>query len=696
MSQTLAQDCLESAASKGATKWLQQFIRIYLAELHAGRLTPEAFANELEEEFASRGLNTSAQQKNYRSNVVQALKVLDLNHPAIALVALSTEEYRRLNDEQRERVADRETRFIHPEAVDTIVEIAENLLASDEWSDVGAGLAVLMGRRISEILLSEFAWKSPWSLSFSRMVKKADDLDVTIEIPTLAPAQPVLEAIERLQHSLAITDLKRSSTSPRQVRQAVNRRYSLAIAQKCDEYFSGLVPNRSDRDNLYTHLFRAVYATIAAHWFCPPTVPEHLFKAEIQGHFTLSQAGKKLPNYAARSNYDDYAIGDGQGNKDGRLGIKLGQLPELDVIEAFRDEPVDEAAPALEPDFSAMPDEKDAAGAQPTEVQIEVQVVDVETEEALMPQSQERPTKRPQVYADDLERLSKLMALEGVEGTTAEHFSALLDAYEAQREQPQHQQTETVHQVAQTFNWFTAEIETLRANVRSLQAECDQLKTQGAAPVPTENLKEHIAQLEQERDQLRAQQIDPDEFARLQARNAELVVELQETQSRLEGIHKLLGTPVSSAASAPSASTPETKAPDSKVKADPAEARTSTQQETKQREPRSEGLHQRSDSKTKVEAIVQDLINWNTAQPGNKTRLRISVSIIKALGSLVGATYQPVIMEVLEEQRHTIDEIHERFLLGARHNVRVDKDNVLQAIARDYMGVENWQDATYG
>jgi len=40
--------------------------------------------------------------------------------------------------------------------------------------------------------------------------------------------------------------------------------------------------------------------------------------------------GQKLPNFGA--NYDDYAIGTPDGNRDGRLGIKLGSLPQLQVI----------------------------------------------------------------------------------------------------------------------------------------------------------------------------------------------------------------------------------------------------------------------------------------------------------------------------------------------------------------------------
>jgi hypothetical protein len=91
---------------------------------------PEDLAEELEQEFDSRRLTTPAQQKNYRSNVVMALKQLDPDHAAIPLVSLSTDQYRVLNDQQKERVADRETRFIDNTAVDALVEKATGLLKS--------------------------------------------------------------------------------------------------------------------------------------------------------------------------------------------------------------------------------------------------------------------------------------------------------------------------------------------------------------------------------------------------------------------------------------------------------------------------------------------------------------------------------------------------------------------------------------
>lgn len=98
----------------------------------------------------------------------------------------------------------------------------------------------------------------------------------------------------------------------------------------CDRHFKGLVPARDGEDNLYTHLFRSVFATIATHWYCPPTVPEVEFRAEIQGHFFLLSEHNpdRRRNIASQRNYWDYAIADG-------LGIKLNQ-PGVQMLEVFQ------------------------------------------------------------------------------------------------------------------------------------------------------------------------------------------------------------------------------------------------------------------------------------------------------------------------------------------------------------------------
>ena len=588
---TQTSDWLDEATSKGSTKWLQQFISVQLPLLIEGVITSAEFADELESEFASRMLNTLKQQKNYRSNVVQAIKVVNSEHPAIALVAPTTEQYKQLNDEQKERVTDRETRFILPDALEMAVDKATRLLQSEEWSDVGAGLAVLIGRRISEILLSEFSLNTAWSLNFSQMSKKfAEESDIIIEIPTLAPAAPVLAAITKLQSCLAIADLKQNSPTPRQPKQAVNQLYSSAIAQKCAAYFSGLVPSRTDKDNLYTHIFRAVYATIAAHWYCPPSVPVHNYKAEIQGHFTMTAEGKKLHEFAARSNYDDYAISDGQGNRDGRLGIKLGHIEDLQVIMAFR-KPEETAV------MAQMADD-DAEEEIVNEPEITEEREEEETTMTPEADTQKQATKRPQLYADDIDRLTTLMAQEGVTGATAELLHALLNAYEQQ----QQGQVETVGEVAQTFNWFTDEIDTLRAQILDLKTE---------------------------RDRLAARQPENTGLNELKTENAQLREQLRETTTQLNGIQALLGGGPSDVAPAqPTAAVQPV--------ASPPTAKATTKTVAKSAAPTNDQIG----SQTKIEGIIEDIIKWNTAQEDPDERLRISVAVVKALGGLVGASYQ--------------------------------------------------------
>ncbi|MGF1523288.1 MAG: protelomerase family protein [Leptolyngbyaceae cyanobacterium] len=654
--ETLPENWIETAASYGATKWLQQFIRFYLSELQAGRLSPEAFANELEEEFASRNLKTAKQQKNYRSNVVQALKVLDSEHPAIALVGLSTAQYRALNDEQKARIADRETQFIDKEIVGTIVEIAEHLLESEEWSDVGAGLAILIGRRISEILLSEFSLKTAWSLNFSGMAKKADDIKVTIEIPTLAPAEKVLSGIQRLQNTLAISDLRLNSLSEREAKRKVNQKYSGAIAQKCDEYFREFVPIRTDRDTLYTHLFRAVYATIAAYWFCPTSVPEHQFKSEIQGHFSLTQDGQKLPNYSARSNYDDYAIGDGQGNRDGRLGIQLGHLPGVEVIEAFQ--------PIQIP--------KSEASEQKADAETTHDEPSAPSHEMSTP---EQPTTSLNLYTEDIDLMNELMAKRGVSGTTAEVFRALLETFISEMNR---RQIEALDGVGQTLNWFTQEIDTLRQQYRALEQEHQR---SSSLPMTTSDEAEEVAALEERNAQLEEQL---DEMTSLETRNAQLEKELQDTQTRLNGIQQLLGGNLEGSKLTPTAATPQTAQTPPSVKPDS----TDDNDNTKQRD--------RSDSLAKIADVIDAIIKWNTAQERSELRLRISFPSVKSLALLVGAGYQSAIKEVMDKKKTEIDEIHQRYTIGSRHNRSVtDKDEVLRTIARDYLGFPNWQEAEY-
>ncbi|WP_448596630.1 protelomerase family protein [Thermoleptolyngbya sp.] len=663
MSTALPDNWLDLAAAHGATQWVKRFIKAYLPQLHSGAIAPQQFALSFAAELESRGLTTLAQQKNYRSNVVQALKVIDENHPAIALVSPTTEEYRVLNEMQRGRLAKRETQYFTSDQAEALVNRAIALLDSAEWSEVAAGLAVLVGRRISELLLSEFSLRSAWSLAFSEMAKKQGATGLTIEIPTLAPAEVVLGAIERLQKALRVEDLKLNSLSPKMAKQRVNGRYSEAVAARCVEHFSNLVPARSGREDLYTHVFRAVYATIAAHWFCPPHIPEHNFKAEIQGHFTLAQDGRKLPNYSARANYDDYAIGTTDGNRDGRLGIKLGRLPELEVIEAFRKpqettmatrkipvQLVEQAQSELEALFKTKNREGDRADDHPERASDLADLDRGDHPEAAQPKPKMR---RLNLRAEDVDAMLCLMAKRGVSGTEREVFQAFVETFKTDEAGVQQQQAQTVQELTASLNWFVARIDAL---------------------------EERCAQLQQERDRLLEQQPRAEELGRLQQENAQLRQELQQTQSRLEGIQKLLGGANGAVAPAQTAAQPQIA---------PAQA-------TAVEQPSRTARRGRGEADEKLGQIVDALIAWNTAQEGPDSQLRISIPTIKALANLMGANYQPAIQQVLKERAGELEELHQRLMLGTRHNARIfKKEEILQAIARDYLGLDNWQEVRY-
>lgn len=643
---SLPDDWLELAASFGSTKWLRNFITDTLLALHEQTLTPANFADAVERELQSRNLNTPAKQKNYRSNLVQALKVLDPNHPAIALVGLTTEQYRELNDAQRGKLADRETRYITSDQAEALVSRATNLLHSAEWSEVAAGLAVLIGRRISEILLSRFAPCTDWSVTFTGMAKKADLDELTIEIPTLAPAAQVLTAIGKLQRSLKIEDLKAANLSPRMAKQHVNDRFSAAVAAKCNQHYGDLVPSRSDRDDLYTHIFRAVYATIAAHWFCPPNVPEHLFKAEIQGHYTIAANGEKLPNYSARANYDDYAIGTQDGNRDGRLGIMLGKLPGLQSIAAFNP-----AASTLAPTAQDIP-------AEPIQTE---QAQTLEEQPAMTQPTEKARTKRPELRLDDVTRMTDLLAKRRISGTPSELFHALLDLFEEL--DAYHQQAQSLQGLSASLNWFTQRIDTLETTCRQLQQERDRLQ---AATTATEEL-----------NQLR------DENARLQQ-------ELKETQAQLLSVRQALGLEATSAA----ATQPATQTTTHTATPAPAYAATASDQPTPTPRPKTQlpASRSRGGAEAKINDIIDGLIRWNTAQEDPDTRLRISIPVIKAIGSAVGATYQPAIQQVLKHRAAELQQHHSDLLIGSRHNAQVGrKTQLLQTIAQDYLGLDNWQ-----
>lgn len=677
---------IDTAAAHGSTSWVKKFIRNYLPLLAEQSISTDDFVATWEEELRSRQLDTPAKQKNYRSNVVQAIKTFNPSHPAIALVALSSQQYRDLNNQQQGKLADRETRYFTSEQAERLVEHATSLLDSAEWSEVGAGLAVLIGRRISEVLLSQFAPKSDWSITFSEMSKKKDTQGLTIEIPTLAPAPIVLHAIDRLQKHLRIDDLKLNSLSPKMAKQTVNSRFSASIASRCVEHFTPFIPSRSDKDNLYTHIFRAVYATIAAHWFCPTYVPEHSFKAEIQGHFSIASDGSKLPNFSARANYDDYAIGTEDGNRDGRLGIKLGKLPNLHIIDAFRkpspnisiyidnneqitskNNDIDREEKENEPLHDRAPLPQDSNNLTASNSPQLLPNSSTATTEITMTSTHNAPIKRAEIFADDLDEITRFMAKQGVSGKPKDLFHALvltLDSIHDDYIKQSQAHTQLMSEFTSNMRWFTDRIDNLEHSLQLLKSD-------------NEQLKHNYQLLQQENNTLKNNSTSSNQLTHLEEQNQQLKQQLADTQNKLQYIHKLLGVP--------QPIDPTQQQQDQTIEP--------TQAPSKQpKQPKPDASPKKSDTLQKIHQIIDAMIAWNTSQKLSMNQLRISIPMIKVLANAIGANYQPAIQQAIQEREQELDELHNRLMLGTRHNATVRKEQILEKIQQQYLGVNPTQE----
>ncbi len=337
------------------SKWLeQQLKKTYLPLIAtwkddpAGRRKAKQLLGDLRSDGTKRGLVTLSQQKNCMAQVKRAIKTeFGEDHFALKYITFTTDEYTELNIAAQAKVSDRNENIQHIEDPDAIVASAVRLLESREWAEIAAGLSVLTGRRVAELVsTAKFEPKSKWSVVFTGAKKRGSEaVPLEFEIPTLTTAAKVCHALDKLRRELPETKQLDSAT--------INRSYSQAVAKACDTHFSGLIPLRSGKDNLYTHISRSVYATIAVFWYCPPSVNDTEFKAAIQGHYAIlsEKNPEKRRSLTAGRHYSDYEIADQviAQHKGKRKGIKLG-LGGITAIDAFKkvevSSPVDAVAPA--------------------------------------------------------------------------------------------------------------------------------------------------------------------------------------------------------------------------------------------------------------------------------------------------------------------------------------------------------------
>jgi len=315
------------------TKQIQSEILPAIASLQdtpQDRAKVQHLTQSLRDGWAQRGFTELTQQKPLFDEVRGAIRQkLGAGHFSLDLLKLSRDEYFTINQLNQNQARNRQLHQQYLSNPDEIVAVAVGLLDSPEWADIAAGLAVLTGRRLNEVLkTAQFTIVSNWVVRFSGALKRGgEEVPLVFDIPTLTTAKRVVQATEKL----------RQITPP----DANENRVAFAS----DRHFQEIVPAPHGKNNLYAHLWRSVYCCIATFWYCPKHVDDLLFKAHILGHFeTLSNdeqhdGGKlrlRLENFASDRHYRLYEIDDSviaQFNGQ-RKGVKLGH-GGIQPLDAF-------------------------------------------------------------------------------------------------------------------------------------------------------------------------------------------------------------------------------------------------------------------------------------------------------------------------------------------------------------------------
>ena len=650
-------------------KWLQKLVDQYLPAISdledtpEGRAEAQVWADWMKDQWANHGLMALKQQRNLMTDVRNAIKrQLGPDHFALDSMNFTVDEWILINQPIDDQVAERNEHqiLLDPKAVNALVYRATNLLNSREWADIAAGLAVLTGRRSAEILATaQFEYKTPYSVTFTGALKrKGEPQQLSFEIPTLAQAEYIINALNKLRQ---IVDTEGMDNTD------INQKYSGAVSLACDRHFADLIPQREGRDNLYTHLFRSVYAAIATHWYCPPRVADIEFKAAIQGHFiVLDQTNpERRRSLAASRHYSDYKMGDGKGNIDGRQGIKLGQ-PGKEVIEMFKDKSsqngkgTKSAASMAKRSRSLLQvfaDERDRwlavlDQAAPQEAhQIEktsvlLNWIEQQLEAAQAPSEADESGNRP-------------ISVEAV-STPSEAPSAALP---------------TIDNLASGIAFLTTELQAAKAHSTELERQRDQSKAEAAG------YQQQVTQLQQLNTHLQAELA---QFRQAQAQLEPLLKLLQGAHPPVQtapppALSQLIAQPSvpSEIATAPAQiAAPAATTPPATAQAASAPAAISTASTAPKRARRSGGM-----TEVKVNLIIDAILAYNDT-PGlsHTDKWGISFPVVKELGKPIGATYQKAIKQVFEDRQAEIEAHHQRHGLGSRHNQGKDLSRLPQLI----------------
>jgi hypothetical protein len=246
----------------------------------------------------------------------------------------SPEKWRNeINEETRRRTQARQEhqQFLLQADVDAIVNKLSFLLESSDPFEIAVGLAGNTGARPLEVLQTmELEQVSAYIVRFYGQAKKGEREFPAFEKPTLSPAGAVVRGLARLRSLLPTQNM-----SPRMI----NSKFGSKLKEVTNRHFTGLIPVPEDRNDLFTYLFRSVYARIATYWYCPEEVTDLTYFTAICGHFELIEGTEEQRRiFADSQSYVRYQILDHR-RKLVSHGVMLNRKKGVEVLKVFQPKP---------------------------------------------------------------------------------------------------------------------------------------------------------------------------------------------------------------------------------------------------------------------------------------------------------------------------------------------------------------------
>lgn len=192
------------------------------------------------------------------------------------------------------------------------LEKASELLLSDDWAELAAGLIAVSGRRPIEInargtfrLIEPENCPQPFNPEYAvwfRGQAKKRDYDLPQEdrpefpISTLIPAKAFVKAFKRLRATpeakeiAAFMKAEDKAGKPQEgTNKAIADRRNRSIDRVIKNEFPEVLPPRHNEESDNSKVLRSAYACLAVKRDCPPQLDELLFASRLLGHYIIKE-----------------------------------------------------------------------------------------------------------------------------------------------------------------------------------------------------------------------------------------------------------------------------------------------------------------------------------------------------------------------------------------------------------------------